>query len=580
MKQRTIIFVALLSLMLPGCTDLDEKWYSEVTPDTYFTTKETVYSFLVRSFTHWRWFQGWERNLMQETVTDEMCLTKKGIHFDAPEYEQLHHHRWNTENWVNDETWRGVGMGISLTLACKETLAKMDYTALGMTEEEKTDHQMQLQSLIAYYYERGLDFYGGMPIYRNLTDKEQKRSTAKETYAYIEELLLDAIPRLHTRHAGMLEEGYVSRGTAAALLARLYFNAEAYIGENHFAECAAVCQDILDGKYGFYALEENWWGPFTFDNDHSPEIMWSAQSNNNKYEINWQYGYNYHYNMIHYFDLSGYESWNGFHLQPSLKPNGEPYDFKLGRPFAKFNDKDLRKKKYVYLGDGKYEGMFLYGEMKRVSRTGEVLECRGQYEYAGELLTFVDQVAQFRKFLDGEVASKNDLPSTILTGEENSGVRLVKMPVPDDKDRSLAFNSDYPVIRYAEIYYMLGECRYRAGDKAGAAALFNAVRARNFENRHDPDPVTAGNIDKWRILDEWMIEFLGEQRRRTDLRRWGQFTEGEWWDHKPSKDDKYQLFPVPQKAISISNVLQQNPGYGGNEMTEEDAGIFKVAAID
>lgn len=98
---------------------------------------------------------------------------------------------------------------------------------------------------------------------------------------------------------------------------------------------------------------------------------------------------------------------------------------------------------------------------------------------------------------------------------------MCKLPVPDNIDKTIAFNPDYPVIRFAEIYYMLAECKYRSGYKKEAANLFNEVRKRNFENKADPDPVTETNIDKYRILDEWMVEFLGEQRRRTDLRRWG-----------------------------------------------------------
>ena len=134
---------------------------------------------------------------------------------------------------------------------------------------------------------------------------------------------------------------------------------------------------------------------------------------------------------------------------------------------------------------------------------------------------------------------------------------------------------------YAVIYYMLAECKYRSGYKKEAANLFNEVRKRNFENKADPDPVTETNIDKYRILDEWMVEFLGEQRRRTDLRRWGLYTTGSWWDHKPTNDDHYELFPIPEKSISVSNVLKQNPGYGGgNEMTKEEAGIYSVKQID
>ena len=81
----------------------------------------------------------------------------------------------------------------------------------------------------------------------------------------------------------------------------------------------------------------------------------------------------------------------------------------------------------------------------------------------------------------------------------------------DNIDKTSAFNPDYPVIRFAEIYYMLAECKYRSGYKKEAANLFNEVRKRNFENKADPDPVTETNIDKYRILDEWMVEFLGEQ---------------------------------------------------------------------
>ncbi len=85
---------------------------------------------------------------------------------------------------------------------------------------------------------------------------------------------------------------------------------------------------------------------------------------------------------------------------------------------------------------------------------------------------------------------------------------MCKLPVPDNIDKTIAFNPDYPVIRFAEIYYMLAECKYRSGYKKEAANLFNEVRKRNFENKADPDPVTETNIDKYRILDEWMVEFL------------------------------------------------------------------------
>jgi hypothetical protein len=77
----------------------------------------------------------------------------------------------------------------------------------------------------------------------------------------------------------------------------------------------------------------------------------------------------------------------------------------------------------------------------------------------------------------------------------------------------------------------------------------------------DPDPVTSQNLDAYRMLDEWEVEFLGEGRRRTDLIRWNMFVTEKWWDHEPSNNANLNRFPVPASAISGNNALKQNPGY-------------------
>ena len=59
------------------------------------------------------------------------------------------------------------------------------------------------------------------------------------------------------------------------------------------------------------------------------------------------------------------------------------------------------------------------------------------------------------------------------------------------------------------------------------------------------------------------------------------FTVAELKGESNTNDDHYELFPIPEKSISVSNVLRQNPGYGGgNEMTKEEAGIYSVKQID
>ncbi len=549
------LFIILLFTGI-ACTNLDEVWYSAVTPETFFKTEKDVNAALYRPFTHARWYVENDRWRLQEYPADQFAITTKGPHwYNAGENYRYHYHQWTVnDGWIWG-TWRGTLMGVALALDTKQDLQNLDYSKVKLTEEDKASHLMQLQTLIAFFYLRGLDYFGGLPIFTSNEGENIPRSSDKETFEHIENLLKEALPKLHKKQQGEAEEGALKQAAAAAMLAQLYFNAEAYIGEDHFDECATICQDIIDGKYGYYELDDDWFGPHDFYNNESPEIIWSTPSEFNKLQYNWFYADFYHYETYKYFGLDGGAN-NGAHLQPSRKPTGEIYtEFKLGKPFEKFDNEDLRKKPYIYRGAGKYEGMFLVGRQE--SPYGIT---RGTQEYKGEVIYFVDRVARFKK-IGIEAPDTASLSSTMADGEENTGIRWVKVPQPNLADENLRNGADNPVIRLAEIYYMLAECKMRAGDKRTAANLINQVRARNFANREDPNPVTADNLDKYRMIDEWGIEFLGEGRRRTDLIRWNMFVTESWWDHKPSNSTHLCRFPVPQQAISGNNALQQNPGY-------------------
>ena len=561
MKLKHIIAVTVgaAALCAPSC-DLDEKFYSEVTPDTFFTSPESTYAVLCRPFTHWKWYIGADRWYLQELTTDEMVCPKRGSDwYNSAEYYRLHYHTWSPDDRFVVNTYDGTTGGISRALEAKSDLQGVDYNAIGLNDAVKADHINQLNAITAYFYMRGLDYFGGMPIYYSVDDDLCARSTARETYAHIETLLKDAIPALSKKTTlGASEDGYIKQAAAAALLAQLYFNAVAYIGEEHFDECAEICRDIIGGVYGTYELDKTWYGPHCFDNNTSPEVIWTVPSENSKVEWNWYFKYFYHYSAYEYFGIetAGY---NGFMLTPSLDPQGRYYtQWKLGNPYQKFNDKDLRKKPYRYLGSRKYEGMFLVGDQTNPNNPSQ--QCLGQKEYSGKVINLVDQVARFSE-VGTKYNSVAELTSTMADGEENSGVRLVKAPQPNLDDKLLRWNPDCPVIRLSEIYYMLAECELRAGDKKTAAGLINQVRGRNFEGGADPNPVTADNLDEYRMLDEWMIEFLGEGRRRTDLIRWDKFVTESWWDHTPLNDKNKNLFPIPNSAISANNLIEQNPGY-------------------
>ena len=535
-----------------GCFNLDEEWYSEVTPDTFFQSKEDVYSVFYRPFTHAFWYEGLDRWYLQEYVADQFIQPQRGNDwYDGGRWFRLHYHTWTDDDEPIWQTWRGTGMGISLTTECQRDLAALDYESLGLSEEDKVFHQNQLNTLIAYFYLRALDYFGAFPIMEDPLKEIECRSTDKKVFAKVEEMLLEALQNTPMATAEDSKIIGMSRGTAAALLARLYFNAEAYIGEGRWEECERICQDFLDGEYGYYQLGGSWKDPHSLTNKDSKAVIWAHPSQMNYIQYNWWFRYTHHKNMVAWFGIDNVSAYNGHGLTPSLKPDGTPYtEYRLGSPYAKFNDQDLRKRQYRYNGGTDYEGMFLVGDQV----TSDGMKIKGNKEYNNKTLSFVDYVARMSE--KPYNASASALSSTMADGEENSCIRPVKVPVASDNQYRWA--SYMVVIRLEEIYYMLAECKMRGGDKAAAARLINRVRSRAFEGGKDPDPVTAENLDKWRMLDEWGIEFLGEGRRRTDLIRWGVFTTEAWWDHTPS-DASRNRFPVPTLAISGNNNLANDP---------------------
>ena len=551
-----LLFGALLSFS--NCTDIDPENFDTVSPDTFFTNQQNVQSILFRPFTHCRYYVENDRWRLEEYTSDQFAITTKGRHwFNGGENERFHYHQWTPDDgWIFD-TWRTTLQGVSLAIDSRTDLQNIDYESVGLTEVDKDGHVSQLNALIGYFYMRGLGFFGGMPIFDSFEEENVPRNTAKETFEYAEDLFLTAIDQIPIKDDARLGEGRITKAVAVSFLAQLYFNAEATIGEDRFADCAKLCQEILDGKYGEYQLEPTWNGVHGFNNGDSQEILWSSPSEANFLEYRWFADLHYHYNARQFFDFD-FGANNGAHLTPSRRPDSSLYSttMKLGSPFEKFDDGDLRKNVYKYLGNGSYEGMFIFGPF--LTPSGEPIT--GTEEYTDQPISMVDQVGRFSEVgPDKAYTDVDQLPSRMSEGEENTGIRFVKVPIPNNADEGLRWGADNPIIRLAEIYYMLAECNLRGGEKGAAATLINLVRARNFEGA-DPNPVTTENLDEYRMLDEWGIEFLGEGRRRTDLIRWNKFTTESWWDHEPSSE-YLRRFPVPTRAISGNNNLEQNPGY-------------------
>ena len=569
-KITNLILGGIACMLTATSCDVEPTFYSQVVPETFYTSQDAVWERFNRPFTHWRWWVAQDRARweLQELGTDEICVPTRGSDwYNGAIYQKFHHHEY-TEDMTSIETgWTNFSMGVALAWDAMEDLEEVDFESLGFEDGTSESMMNQMNTLAASFYLDGLDFFGGVPLYTTTQSDLLPRSTDLETFNFIDSLLTISMPNLPQKTVlGEQETNTIHQAVAAALKARLYFNAEVYIGKPIYEEAAQICQDIIDGKYGQYALATDWTNIFGWGNENCPEMIWVVPSENAKLETDGAFwGFTVPYNYKDYLgSLIDSGSDNGCCLLPSRDPEGNLYHFNLSNNYEGYNDLDVRKQNYVYEGDGKYRGMFIIGEL--INPLNPSWICTGAREYIGEPLVVRDQIAYFAKVGEGkEYSSVSELQSTIATAEENSGVRPMKRsPRPNQEEYKQKFNPDIPIIRLSEIYYTLAECKMRLGDKQTAAELINTVRKRYFEGGNDPDPVTAANLDKYRMLKEWKLEFLNEGRRRTDLVRWDAYVTEDWWDHKATNNPNLNRFPIHYNIIGANNLLKQNPGYGGN----------------
>ncbi len=544
-------------LVAPACTDLTEEAFDVLPADTYYQDDNSIIAALIRPYEHAQWC-GWngDRWILSELTSDNFVWTQKGKHgWDGGAWVRMHNHTWNADDDRVYGGWTGPYQGIGQCNVLLKDFEALNFTDFDLTDTDKAQYTAELRTLRAWFYLFLIDYFRSVPI---STDNEtiQAKSSPQEVFSYIETELTESI-------SGLPKNGSVGRwdqAGAAALMVRLYLNAEKWIGKPMYNECAQVAQDIIDSKYGTYTIDPDYRGPFRsgIKGYRSPENIFEFPHARNIYDFGWMYNSMMHYQERYALD-NDWGGWNGIHLTPSRDLNGDLYNDELGMPYENFADGDKRKQAFrTTAPGGEYEGFFLVGQQYEFDYANNygfdsTKLINGTEEYNGEPLRFVDQVGRFSEGAEGPAKG-----SHVITGEENSGVRLVKFPwLPLSQE--LFQNNSAPEIRLAEIYYSLAECKFREGDVATAAQLLDAVQERNFMPETWPANSYTSNLDmltEAEFVKSLGREFLGERHRRTDLIRWNRFGNA-WWD-KPLDAEDMSVFPIPNRAINANPKLNQN----------------------
>lgn len=443
---------------------------------------------------------------MQELTTDEAVIA-----WNDQTIKDLHWQTWGTTDVFIAAFYYRIFYQISL---CNEfiretTDAKLDER--GVSGELRTDiehYRAEARFLRALSYWHAIDHFGEYVPFVTEDDPvgdpdffpSPHPDGAMGLFTYIEDEL-KAIEGDMLDPGPGTEYGRANKAAAWALLAKLYLNAEVYVGQQKYTECITYCNRIIDE--GGYSLEENYQHLFLADNDMLDEVIFSINFDGNRTQT---YGGT---NFIIHAAVGG-----------EMDPAAFGVNGGWGGTRTTSNFVDLFPDE---TGDADGRAMFFTeGQNKEIVDIGLFTD--------GYAITKWKNIKS-----NGEPGSNLDYPDT-----------------------------DFPVFRLADVYLMYAEAVLRGGgggNEGTAVEYVNMIR-----ERVGADPVTSIDLDF--IIDERGRELYWECHRRTDLRRFGLFTGGQYtWSWKGNVPDgratdaKFELFPIPDSDVNANINLNQNPAY-------------------
>lgn len=376
----------------------------------------------------------------------------------------------------------------------------------------------------ALCYWHALDYFGGNVPF--ITEEDLPGSffpeptTAEALFTYIETELktIESImvePQAHNA----TNYGRADRAAAWMLLAKLYLNAETYIGTAKNTECITYCNKIFGGGFSLNSKYEEL---FLADNDtRTNEIIFAV-----RFDGDLTKSYNGTSFIANAATKAGMENvtysgtWAGYTATRAL--------------FDKFGAGDMRGNSNFQTND----------DISVLRNTNKDV----MFYTDGQSLD-IEEIAEFEKNGVAVMKYKNITSAGVASSSNEWS------------------NVDFPMFRLADAYLMYAEAVKRGGDggtEAQAISYLNLIRERAYGD-------DSGNISSYDlnyILDERSRELYWECQRRTDLIRFNKFATADYlWPWKAGVKDgaafssHRRIYPIPQSDITANPNLTQNTDY-------------------
>jgi hypothetical protein len=433
----------------------------------------------------------------QELTTDEAVIA-----WNDQTIKDFHWHTWTP----SDVFISAMYSRIMYTVAISNEFIR---ATAGNTNPDIQKFHAEARFIRALCYYHALDLFGNPPF---VTEADRPGSffprqiSRPDLFNYIETELADIEDDLGDPR---FEYGRADKAAVWMLQAKLYLNAEVYIGQPKYTECITALNKIFSS--GAYSLATNYRHNFVADNHDSPELILSFNHDGQRTQT---YG-----GMVYLIHASIGGDMNSMDIFGVQNPWG---GIRTTKQFVnKFPDP-----------------------------SGST-DTRALFYTSGQSL----EINDIGVFTDGYAITK--FRNRTLAGN------LPPNPHPDFVD------TDFPMFRLADAYLMYAEAVLRGGaggDLNQALNYVNLVRERAFGG--PSGNITPAQLNLDFILDERARELYWECHRRTDLIRFGKLTGGDYlWAWKGNVKDGVatpafrNLFPLPAADLAANPTLTQNPGY-------------------
>ncbi len=453
---------------------------------------------------------------LQNLSTDEVIFTFE----NDPGIREIQRNAWSANNPLILGVFARATFQIALAneFLRQTTSAALDSRGVNeTTRNEVNTFRAEARVLRALAYYHLMDLFGRAPF---LTENDPvgfvqgEEILRPELFAFIEEELLAVENELLDINPGDASTyGRVNKGVAKMILAKIYLNAEVYLGSgnNRYDDCLTVCDELINSAY---SLTPNYLFNFLADNNTNGaqnEIIFPVINDG----VNTQ---NFGGTTIIIQGEVGGPEQNGESL--GVQAGGFGGLFRVRRQFA-----ELFVNTTLFENDDR-------NTLITQDRTIEINDIGDNA--TGFLITKYSNLTS--------------------SGEPGSDATFT--------------DTDFPLFRLADVYLMYAEAHLRGGggDLATATGFINDLRERSFGDT--TANITSDELTLDFLIDERSRELYWESHRRQDLIRFGLYTGGVYnWSYKGGPQngsaisENFKLFPIPESSRATNTNLGQNPGY-------------------